>query len=213
MTSTATIAAQAGLVSCEVCQLLSRPASETEPGFCPRCGERLESRQHASIQTTWALVIAALICYIPANALPVMISTSLGETEGDTILGGVAYLYLTGSWPLALIVLVASVMIPLGKLGALAYLLISVQRGPVTNNRERTQLYRLVEIIGRWSMLDVFVATFTVALLQLQPLMSVAPGSGVLFFAAVVVLTMLAAEAFDPRLLWDSANPQPTHHG
>ena len=115
-----------------------------------------------------------------------------------------AFLYTSGSWPLALIVLVASVMIPLGKLAALAYLLITVQRGSIANSRERTRLYRIVEFIGRWSMLDVFVATFTVALVQLQPLMSVAPGAGVLFFAAVVVLTMLAAEAFDPRLIWDA---------
>jgi paraquat-inducible protein A len=128
-------------------------------------------------------------------------------------LSGVAFLYATGSWPLALIVLVASVMIPLGKLVALAYLLITVQRGSVTGNRERTRLYRMVEFIGRWSMLDVFVDAFTVALVQLQPLMSVAPGPGVLFFAAVVVLTMLAAEAFDPRLIWDSAQPHSMPHG
>jgi paraquat-inducible protein A len=213
MTGTAATAAQAGLLSCEACQLLSRPASATEPGFCPRCGEKLELRRHRSIQTTWALVIAAAICYIPANALPVLNTTTLGTSEGDTILGGVAFLYTSGSWPLALIVLVASVMIPLGKLVALVYLLITVQRGSVTSSHERTRLYRMVEFIGRWSMLDVFVDTFTVALVQLQPLMSVAPGAGVLFFAAVVVLTMLAAESFDPRLIWDPANPHPTLHG
>ena len=104
-------------------------------------------------------------------------------------------------------------MIPLGKLVALSYLLLTVQRGSITSNHERTRLYRLVEIIGRWSMLDVFVATFTVAMVQLQPLMSVAPGPGVLFFAAVVVLTMLAAEVFDQRLIWDSAYPHPYRHG
>jgi paraquat-inducible protein A len=104
-------------------------------------------------------------------------------------------------------------MIPLGKLVALVYLLTTVQRGSVTSSHERTRLYRMVEFIGRWSMLDVFVDTFTVALVQLQPLMSVAPGAGVLFFAAVVVLTMLAAESFDPRLIWDAADPHPTPHG
>jgi paraquat-inducible protein A len=107
-----------------------------------------------------------------------------------------------------LIVLVASFMIPLGKLLALAYLLISVQRGSVSRGRDRTRLYRVVEFIGRWSLLDIFVAAFTVALVQLQPVMSVAPGPGVLFFAAVVVLTMLAAEAFDPRLIWDAHKPR-----
>ena len=213
MTAAAVTAAQAGLVSCEACQLLSRPASMTEPGFCRRCGEKLEVRRHASIQTTWALVVAAAICYIPANALPVLNTTTLGTSEGDTILGGVAFLYTSGSWPLALVVLIASVMIPLGKLVALVYLLITVQRGSITSNRERTRHYRMVEFIGRWSMLDVFVDTFTVALVQLQPLMSVEPGTGVLFFAAVVVLTMLAAESFDPRLIWDSASPHGTGHG
>ena len=213
MTAAPLTAARAGLVSCEACQLLSRPASPTAPGSCRRCGEKLESRRHASIESTWALVVAAAICYIPANALPVLNTTTLGDTEGDTILGGVAFLYASGSWPLALIVLVASVMIPLGKLAALAYLLLTVQRGSIANSQERTRLYRIVEIIGRWSMLDVFVAAFTVALVQLQPLTSVAPGAGVLFFAAVVVLTMLAAESFDPRLIWDASNPRPADHG
>jgi paraquat-inducible protein A len=200
-------AAQAALVSCESCHLLSRLAGKDQPGFCPRCGERLEIRRPASIERTWAFTCAAAICYIPANLLPVMNTTTPSGSEGDTILGGVAFLYSSGSWPLALVVLIASVMIPLGKLASLAYLLISVERGSPKNSRERTRLYRTVVFIGRWSMLDVFVDTFTVALVQLQPLMSVAPGAGVLFFAAVVVLTMLAAEAFDPRLIWDFAPP------
>src|SRR5499425_3514118 len=206
-------AAQAGLVSCEMCSLLSRPADPSEPGYCPRCGAELVWRRHHSIQYTWALVIAAAICYNPANLLPVLNTTTLGSTDSDTIMGGVVFLYTSGSWPLALIVLIASVMVPLGKLIALSYLLITVQRGSITNNRERTRLYRMVEFIGRWSMLDVFVDTFTVALVQLHPLMSVAPGPGVLFFAAVVVLTMLAANAFDPRLIWDAGTRRGTHHG
>jgi paraquat-inducible protein A len=204
--------AEAGLVSCETCALLSRPADPAEPGHCPRCGAVLEWRRHHSIQYTWALVIAAAICYIPANVLPVLNTTALGSSDADTILSGVVFLYTSGSWPLALVVLVASVMVPLGKLGALSYLLVSVQRRSHASTRERTRLYRLVEVIGRWSMLDVFVDTFTVALVQLQPLMSVEPGPGVLFFAAVVVLTMIAAESFDPRLVWDTPNsPQGQH--
>ena len=213
MTRTPLMGARVGLISCEACQLLSRPASPTEPGFCPRCGEELEIRHHNSIETCWALLISAAICFIPANALPVLNSTSLGTEEADTILGGVVFLYLSGSWHLALIVLVASFMIPLGKLIALAYLLITVQRGSATSGHDRTRLYRLVEFIGRWSLLDVFVAAFTVALVQLQPLMSVAPGVGILFFAAVVVLTMLAAEAFDPRLIWDTHKPHKAERG
>jgi len=206
-------AAEAGLVSCETCSLLSRPVHPESPGHCPRCGAELEFRHTHSIQVTWALVIAAAICYIPANVLPVLTTTTFGSSESDTIMGGVVFLYTSGSWPLALIVLIASVMVPLGKLVALAYLLITVQRGVPGGARERTRLYRMVEFIGRWSMLDVFVDTFTVALIQLHPLMAVEPGPGVLFFAAVVVLTMIAAETFDPRLIWDSSRNLESRHG
>jgi paraquat-inducible protein A len=192
--------------------LLSRSAAAAEPGYCPRCGAELAWRRHHSIQHTWALVIAAAICYVPANVLPVLTTTKLGASEADTIMSGVVFLYISGSWPLALIVLVASVMVPLGKLVALVYLLITVQRGWLVSSRERTRLYRMVEFIGRWSMLDVFVVTFTVALVQLQPLMSVQPAPGVLFFAAVVVLTMIAAESFDPRLIWDSGASKEARH-
>ena len=198
-------AAEAGLISCEACGLLVRPAHADEPGYCPRCDAELEFRRHDSIQRTWALIIAAAVCYLPANILPIMISNQLGRVEEDTIISGVILLYNTGSAVLAGIVLIASVVIPLAKLIALSYLLITVQRGSVRKNRDRAKLYRLVEIVGRWSMLDVFVATFIVALIQLQPLMAIMPGMGVMFFGAVVVLTMLAAESFDPRLIWDSS--------
>jgi len=205
-------AAQAGLLGCETCGLLSRPARPAHPGHCARCGALLEWRRPNSIQYSWALLVAAAICYIPANLFPVMRTTTLVGSDADTIMSGVIFLYSSGSWPLALIVLIASVMIPLGKLLALAYLLISVQRGSQKSTRDRTRLYRLVEIIGRWSMLDVFVATFTVALVQLQPLMSVAPGAGVAFFMAVVILTMLAVQSFDPRLIWDAERPWEGRH-
>lgn len=206
-------AAQAGLVSCSTCGLLSRPADSARPGYCPRCGTALVWRRHHSIQYTWALIIAGAICYIPANVLPVLSTTALGSTEADTIIGGVIFLYGSGSWPLALIVLVASVMIPLGKLVALGYLLITVQRGSIKNSHDRTRIYDLVEFVGRWSMLDVFVDAFVVALVQLSPLMSVQPGLGVAFFMAVVVLTMLAAQSFDPRLIWDAGRDWQARHG
>jgi len=213
MNTAGTSAAEAGLVSCRTCELLSRPANPDNPGYCPRCGTTLVWRKRNSVQYTWALVIAAAICYIPANVLPVLTTTTLGETESDTIMGGVVFLYTSGSWPLALIVLVASVMIPLGKLVALGYLLITIQRGSVRNMHDRARIYYLVEFIGRWSMLDVFVDAFVVALIQLQPLMSVEPGLGVVFFMAVVVLTMLAAQTFDPRLIWDAARQREPAHG
>jgi len=213
VTATALVAAPSGLASCTTCGLLSRAAPPRQIGHCPRCGAALIARHHFSIQYTWALVIAAAILYIPANALPVLVTTTLGSSEPDTIISGVVYLYQSGSWPLALIVLVASVMIPLGKLVALAYLLITVQRGSIVNMHDRARIYYLIEFVGRWSMLDVFVDAFIVALVQLQPLMSVEPGLGVVFFMVVVVLTMLAAQSFDPRLIWDAAGKRRVDHG
>ena len=208
MIPTAPTAMQQGLQSCEVCGLLSRPAPGEDEERCPRCGEELAFRKHDSVNRTWAYLIAAAICYIPANLLPVLTSTTAAGAESDTILQGVVLLWSPTGWPLSLIVLFASIMIPSAKILALAYLLISVQRGSVENNEQRVRLYRMVEFIGRWSMVDVFVDTFTAALIQLQPLMSVEPGPGLFFFAAVVVLTMLAVESFDPRLIWDSASQQ-----
>jgi paraquat-inducible protein A len=206
MSSYPVTAIQQGLHNCEGCGLLSRPAPGEEEGRCPRCGGETTFRKPASIQRTWAFVIAAAICYIPANLLPVLATTTATGTEYDTILQGVVLLWSPTGWPLSLIVLFASIMIPSAKIIALAYLLIGVQRGSVSNSRQRVRLYRLVEFIGRWSMVDVFVDTFTAALIQLQPLMSVEPGPGLFFFAAVVVLTMLAAESFDPRLIFDAIN-------
>jgi paraquat-inducible protein A len=135
----------------------------------------------------------------------VLTTTTIEGSDSDTILQGVVLLWSPTGWPLSLIVLIASVMIPLGKLLALAYVLVTVQRRSALNLRQRTRLYRTVEFIGRWSMLDVFVDTFVVALVQVSPLMSVVPGPGVVYFMAVVVLTMLAAQSFDPRLIWDAA--------
>ena len=197
-----------GLQNCEVCGLLSRPAPGEEEGRCPRCDEELSFRKRASLQRTWAFLISAAICYVPANLLPVLRTTTATGSETDTILQGVILLWSPTGWPLSLIVLVASIMIPSAKILVLGYLLITTQRGSVANNEQRIRMYRMVEFIGRWSMVDVFVDTFTAALIQLQPLMSVEPGPGLIFFAAVVVFTMLAVESFDPRLIWDSASQQ-----
>jgi paraquat-inducible protein A len=201
-------AMQHGLQSCDTCGLLSRPAADDDEARCPRCAEELAFRKPASLQRTWAFLIGAAVCYIPANLLPVLTTTTASGVDSDTILQGVVLLWSPTGWPLSIIVLVASIMIPSAKILALGYLLITTQRGSVTNNNQRIRLYRMVEFIGRWSMVDVFVDTFTAALIQLQPLMSVEPGPGLLFFAAVVVLTMLAVESFDPRLIWDSAIPK-----
>jgi paraquat-inducible protein A len=181
-------------------------------GRCPRCDEALAFRKPASLQRTSAFLLAAAICYVPANLLPVLTTTTAAGSESDTILQGVVLLWSPTGWPLSLIVLIASIMIPSGKILALGYLLVSVRRGSVANNAQRGRLYRVVRFIGRWSMVDVFVDTFTAALVQLQPLMSVEPGLGLLFFAAVVVLTMLAVESFDPRLIWDSESSREVRH-
>jgi paraquat-inducible protein A len=206
MSTNAVTAMQQGLHCCETCELLSRPAPGEQEGRCPRCGETLEFRKRASTERAWAFLIAAAICYIPANVLPVLTTTTAAGAESDTILQGVVLLWSPTGWPLSLIVLIASIMIPSAKIVALGYLLIAVRRGAVRNNEQRTRLYRMVDFIGRWSMVDVFVDTFTAALVQLQPLMSVEPGPGLVFFAAVVVLTILAVESFDPRLIWDAAS-------
>lgn len=213
MSATAVTAMQHGLQRCEVCGLLSRPPRGAEEGHCPRCGEEVAFRKPESVQRAWAFLIAAAICYLPANLLPVLTTTTARGSESDTILQGVILLWSPTGWPLSLIVLVASIMIPSAKILALAYLLVTVQRRSLANNGQRIRLYRMVELIGRWSMVDVFVAAFSAALVQLRPLMSVAPAPGLLFFAAVVVLTMLAVESFDPRLIWDAASAGEVRHG
>jgi paraquat-inducible protein A len=194
---------QAGLTSCHTCGLLSRlpPAQAV---CCPRCGSALHARKRDSITRTWAFLIAAMILYIPANMLPMMITRSLFGTQTDTILSGVVFLYTSGSWVLALVVFIASIAVPLAKIAALVFLLVSVQRRSKWQPQQRTRLYRLIEIMGRWSMLDIYVIALLVALVQLKALASVQAGPAALAFGAVVVLTMFAAMSFDPRLLWDS---------
>ena len=201
-----------GLLRCEGCGLVSRPPPGEDEARCPRCDHDLVFRKPDSLQRTWACLIAAAICYIPANVLPVLTTTTAAGATSDTILEGVVLLWSPTGWPLSLIVLIASILIPSGKIAALAYLLITVQRGSIASNEQRSRLFRMVQFIGRWSMVDVFVDTFTAALVQLQPLMSVQPAVGLLFFAAVVVLTMLAVESFDPRLIWDPESAREGHH-
>ena len=212
MSAIAITAMRQGLQNCEACGLLSRPAPGKAEGRCPRCDEELVFRKPDSLQRTLAYLIAAAVCYIPDNLLPVMTTVTATGRESDTIMQGGVLLWSPTGWPLSLIVLFASIMIPSAKILALAYLIVTVRRGSIENNGQRMRLYRLVEIIGRWSMVDVFVDTFTVSLIQLQPLMSVEPAPGLFFFAAVVVLTMLAVESFDPRLIWDPASSKEVQH-
>jgi paraquat-inducible protein A len=173
---------------------------------CSRCGAVLHPRQPDSIRRTWAMLIAAALLYIPANLLPILHTTSLFGDEDDTIMSGVVYFWTSGDWPLAVIVFVASILVPMLKLTVLALLAFTAQRRSNWRPLERAKLYRIVERIGRWSMLDVFVITLTVALVRFGSLAVITPGWGALAFATVVVLTMIASMQFDPRLIWDGTD-------
>jgi paraquat-inducible protein A len=193
-------------IGCHSCHLLCRRAGVAHGGVlrCPRCGARLHSRKPNSIGRTWALIIAAFIFYIPANVLPITTVVSLGKAQSDTIMSGVIYFIKTGMWPIALIIFVASILVPLLKLLILSFLVITVQRKSVWRPKDRTRLYRITEAIGRWSMVDIYVVTILVALVNLGALATISARAGAIFFAAVVVITLFAAMTFDPRLIWDA---------
>ncbi len=199
------LSAHAPHAQCHSCQLVvTMPAADAEAVLgCPRCGANVHRRKPDSIMRTWAYLIAAAICYVPANLYPIMTVISLGNIQSDTIVSGAIYLLLHGMWPLAIVVFVASVVVPLMKMIALSGLALSVQRRSQWRPTERAQLYRIVEMVGRWSMVDVYVVTILVALVHLGALATVRAEIGALFFGLVVVLTVLAAESFDPRLIWD----------
>ena len=205
MNDTSMTAAGASLLSCHSCNLLSKASGSHDHShaLCPRCGAPLHQRKTNSLTRTWALTIAAAIFYIPANVLPITVVTSLGKTQADTIMSGVIYFMLTGMWPIALVIFIASVAVPLLKLFVIAFLLISVQRKSRWRPEDRTRLYRIAEAVGRWSMVDIFVVTILVALVKLGGLASIDAGPAAVYFAAVVVVTMFAAMSFDPRLIWD----------
>ncbi|MCY0857981.1 paraquat-inducible protein A [Cupriavidus sp. D39] len=191
-----------GLVSCHACDALSPRTMEGEP--CPRCGATLHHRKPNSLTRTWAFLLSAFILYLPANLLPVMVTQSILGTQRDTIFSGVVYLWLSGSNLLAIVVLIASIVVPLLKMIILTLLLLSVHFRSRWRIRQQTKLYGLVELIGRWSMLDIFVVALLASLVRAGALATIIPGAGAMAFGSVVVLTMLASLSFDPRLLWDS---------
>lgn len=204
-----------GLFACHTCGLLSRQPSEQETAAaaaedqtvhvaCPRCGEALHGRKPLSIASTWSYLIAAFILYIPANVFPITDMRTIFEDQSDTIFSGTVHLWQAGSWPLALLVFFASIVVPLAKLIVLSGLAISVQRRWLRKPAQRTRLYRIVEFIGRWSMLDIYAVAMLTALVQLRSLAEVTAGPAVLAFGAVCVLTILASHSFDPRLMWDA---------
>ena len=192
-----------GLVVCTRCRNTLRAVDS--PGLrCPRCHAQVHVRKPHSLATTGSLVATAALLYIPANVLPVMHTHTFFSDDDDTIMSGVISLAHSGSWPVAVLVFFASIVVPLLKLIVLGELVVSVSRGSVRHPRQRSRLFRMVEFVGRWSMLDVFAVSLLVALVQVQSLATVTVRPGALAFAAVVVLTMLAAHSFDERLLWDA---------
>jgi paraquat-inducible protein A len=192
-----------GLLACSGCRATVRSIG-ADRSLCPRCRAPLHQRKPHSIATTTALVLSAALLYIPANVLPVMNTQTFFGDEDDTIISGVISLATSGSWPLALLVFFASIVVPLLKIVAMGDILLAVARKSTRYRRQRSRLFRIVEFIGRWSMLDVFAISLLVALVQVRSLAAIHVRLGALAFATVVVLTMLAAQSFDERLLWDT---------
>ena len=188
-------------LNCQVCGLLARDTGEKQK--CIRCYSPLHYRKKNSLETTWALLIAAFVLLIPANIYPVMTVIRFGQGEPNTILSGVLHLIESGMWGLAMIVFVASIVVPVMKLIILCFLLISVQKKSLWRPRDRTLLYRVTEIVGAWSMVDIYLVGLLSSLVSLDALSTIRPGIGAIFFASVVVITMFAAHSFDPRLMWD----------
>lgn len=195
-------AAAQGWANCHTCTKLS----SAELHHCPRCGAALHLRLTDSLHQTVALLITAVLLYIPANVYPIMTTDQLGQSIDSTIIGGVVLLWQHGSYPVASVIFIASVLVPVGKVLSLGLLCASVARKDVTRMRQRTSLYRVTEFVGRWSMVDVFVVAILVALIQLGGLLVIRPGVAALAFSGVVIVTMFAAERFDPRLIWDQLN-------
>ncbi|WP_241911630.1 paraquat-inducible protein A [Telmatospirillum siberiense] len=204
-------ARDAGLVACTHCGLLCRDAAEETGIRCPRCRAELHPRKPDSLSRSCAYLMAAAILYIPANMLPVMETSSMFGAEKDTILSGIVYFWTSGSQGLAALIFFVSILVPMLKLGSLSVLAWTVRRRSVYNRRQRAVLFRIIEMVGRWSMLDVFVVALMVGLVHFQGLAVIQAGSGAAAFGAVVVLTMLAARSFDPRLIWDPPVSKENH--
>ena len=198
-----------GLFSCLVCGTVSHlPDVTIAPNqliLCVLCNTALYSRKQKSLSRSWALLITAYMLYIPANLLPIMDTSSLFNAQKDTIMSGIIYLWHSGSWSLAILVFFASIVTPLFKMIALTFLLVSIRFKTTWHPLQRTKLYRFLKTIGRWSMLDIYMVAILVTLVQVKSLAVIKASPGALVFAAVVLLTMLAVETFDPRLIWDSA--------
>ncbi|MBU0972662.1 MAG: paraquat-inducible protein A [Proteobacteria bacterium] len=202
-----TTAFEYNLIGCHTCALLV-PNANGDPhghGHCPRCNTPVHSRKANSCERTWALLFSAGLLFIPANLYPVMTVIKFGKGSPNTILGGVIHLIEGGMWILALIIFFASIVIPVLKIFILSFLLVSIQKKTPWRSRDRSLLFRITEVVGAWSMVDIYVVAVMAGLVNLGALSTIRPGMGVIFFGAVVVITMFAAHSFDPRLIWDNA--------
>ena len=201
------------LLGCESCGLVSVDALAGDPARgrlvqkCSRCGHVLHARKPMSVQRTWACVLAAAVLYVPANVLPIMTTVQALQREEHTLIGGILQLWADGSWGLSVIVFIASIAVPVLKIGVMGLLAWTSRHAPAWRRLERAKLYRLVEAVGHWSMLDVYVVVILAATIRFGPLAGVQAGPGLLAFAAVVVLTLFATYAFDPKLIWDDGVP------
>ncbi|MFK7604968.1 MULTISPECIES: paraquat-inducible protein A [unclassified Pseudomonas] len=204
-------AIDAGILTCTECHELNKQDPETDEQTCTRCGALVHARRPDSLKRTWALLLTSAILYIPANLLPIMTINSLGQGSPSTIMAGVIELVQHGMIPIAAVVFIASILVPTFKLVGIALLLFSVQRHQPLSARQRIIMYRFIEFIGRWSMLDIFVIAILVAVVNFGRIASVEANLGAVAFASVVVLTMLAAVTFDPRLIWDNTESDDDH--
>jgi paraquat-inducible protein A len=194
------------LSNCPVCHTIVRVPSEEsgQVAFCPRCDSEVYLRKPDSIQKTWAFLLASIIFYVPANLLPMMHVITFAGTQSDTIMSGVLYFIETDAYLIAFVIFTASIFVPILKILILIYLLISVQKRSSLHEKRRKRLYMLTEVIGRWSMVDVYVVATMVALVHFGGLTEITPGMGANFFLLVVIMTMLSAMSFDPKLIWDN---------
>ena len=204
-------AIDAGILICTECHELNKQDADTDEQVCTRCGALVHARRPNSVMRTWALLVTAAVLYIPANVLPIMTVSSLGQGDPSTIMSGVIQLVQHGMIPIAAVVFIASILVPTFKLVGIALLLFSVQRRQPLSARQRIWMYRFIEFIGRWSMLDIFVIAILVALVNFGRLASIEANLGAAAFASVVILTMFAAVTFDPRLIWDNTESDDDH--
>ena len=206
MVRDAVTARQAGFVLCRKCHLLCDHKALEINNHCPRCGARLRLRKPESLARTWALLTTSLILLFPANLLPIMTVTYLGEKEPNTIMQGIEYFIESGTYVIAFLIFFASILVPIFKVAGIMLVLLSIQRKWTGWLRHKTLMFRMIRFIGRWSMLDIFVIALMVAIVEFGTLNSIHAAPAATYFAGVVVFTMLAANTFDTRLIWEEAD-------